>query len=504
MPSRAGIDAGQRETLTVSDPGLTRRWGEHRRLVRLALIPVFALSAACTTDAGPSAGAEPTAAEVPEIEAAGTSTATTAPDGSRARSAESSAVARVMPLARTGADVLVADDFALIDGLRVGLITNPVSVVDGTHLIDWLHDAPNVELGAIFAAEHGVRGAANAGELLDDSVDPGTGVPILSLYGQVRQPTEEMLEGLDAIVFDLQDVGTRYFTYTATMGLAMQSAAAAGITFVVLDRPNPLGGQLVEGFVRSPDLESFISQYPTPSVHGLTAGELALMIQGEGWLPGLENLDLRVVRAEGWQRNQRWNDTLQPWIAPSPGLQTVAAASNYPATVLFEATSLGYGAGTADAFQAVSAPWLDADALAAAMNARALPGVRFEAVTHTPRVIPMVSFNPHFEGEEIHGVRIVITDPERYRPTAVGVHLLEEVLKVEPPPIEPELDDDGEPIGEPVPRPVIDRPRVLDLLTGTSQVRTSLEQGVPAAEIVAAWDADVAAFVERSALYWLY
>ncbi len=408
------------------------------------------------------------------------------------------------PTVRLGVDVLIRSDFEPLQGLRVGLITNPVSTVDGVHLIDWLEATPNVELAAIFAAEHGIRGTLNGGELIDDDIDPATGIPIFSLYGDARQPTPEMLEGLDALVFDLQDVGTRYFTYTATMGLAMQSAAEAGIGFVVLDRPDPLGGELVEGFLRHDDQASFIAQYPVPSVHGLTAGELARMIKGQGWLPGLESLDLRVIAAQGWTRDQEWPDTGLGWIPPSPGLQTAAAALTYPATVLFEATSLSYGAGTEWAFQSVAAPWLDGNDLASKMNARGLSGVEFAAVSYVPRVIPNISFKPHYANEEIFGVRIIVTDQASFRPTAVGVHLLEEVLRIEPPPIEPELDEDDEPIGEPQPRVVINRPRVLDLLTGSTEVRASLELGIPAAEIVARWEAESAAFAERSLPYRLY
>ena len=196
---------------------------------------------------------------------------------------------------QTGAQTLVANDFDALAGQRVGLIVNHTARVDTAHLIDRIHRAPNVEIGALFGPEHGLRGTADAGEKVADGVDDRTGAPIYSLYGANRQPTAAQLEGLDALVFDIQDVGARFYTYISTMGLAMQAAAESDVPFIVLDRPNPLGGDYVSGFVREPEQESFVGQYPIPIAHGMTVGELARMIQGEAMLPGLESLDLRVV-----------------------------------------------------------------------------------------------------------------------------------------------------------------------------------------------------------------
>lgn len=388
------------------------------------------------------------------------------------------------PEVSLGVAELVRSGFAALDGRRVGLITNQVSVVDGQHLIDWMAEAPNVDLVRIFAAEHGVRGVAGAGEPIGDGVDDTTGTPILSLYGAARQPTPNMLEGIDTIVFDLQDVGTRYYTYTATMGLAMQAAATADISFVVLDRPNPLG-RIVEGDLRTDQQTSFISQYPTPSLHGLTAGELALMIVGEAWLPGLDDLDLSIVEMSGWDGSP-WPETGVRWIPPSPGLQTTPAGLTYPATVWFEATTLSYGAGTELAFQAVGAPWLDAEAIVADLETRDLPGVTFEVVELSPVDIPDVASDPRLEGETFPGVQIAITDAVSFEPSAVGVHLLEAIIASAPS------------------QTVIDRGAVFDLLAGTSDVRSQLLNGASAFDITAGW-ADVAAeFEARSFAYLLY
>lgn len=383
-----------------------------------------------------------------------------------------------------GVEQLVASGFALLEGARVGLITNQVSTIDGRHLIDLMAEADNVELVQIFAAEHGVRGIAGAGEPIGDGVDDATGIPIRSLYGSTRQPTSEMLNGIDTIVFDLQDVGTRYYTYTATMGLAMQAAAAADLRFVVLDRPNPLG-RIVEGDLRTDSQTSFISQYPVPSLHGLTAGELALMIVGEAWLPGLDDLELEIVAMSGWA-GESWAQLDEAWIPPSPGLQTVPSALTYPAIVWFEATTLSYGAGTPLAFQAVGAPWLDANAVVAQLVERSLPGVMFEVVELSPTVIVDVASDPRFEGATMPGVRIVVTDAVAFRPSAAGLHLLQAIADSAP--------------GQ----TVIDRGAVFDLLAGSGDVRQQLLAGTPVAEIVADWPDIAAEFEARSFAYLLY
>ena len=387
-----------------------------------------------------------------------------------------------------GVERLVASDFEPIDGQRVGLITNQVSMVDGRHLIDWMAEAQNVDLARIFAAEHGVRGDLDAGAQIDDEIDSNTGIPVVSLYGSIRQPTVEMLADLDVVVFDLQDVGTRYYTYTATMGLAMQTAARAGVSFLVLDRPNPLGGDLIEGFSRTDDQVSFISLYPVPAVHGLTAGELAIMIRDEEWLEGVGQIDLDVIKLVDWNRDEDWPATGLTWIAPSPGLQTAASAATYPATVLFEATTLSHGAGTRWPFQSVASPWIDGDELALEMNSRNLPGVEFVAVSFTPQLISDVAFDPAWLDTRIHGVRLVVTDSRLFRPTAAGVHLLEAVVQM------------GSAQGE----VVVDRPEVLDLLAGTEELRQALNEEIPASEIVTSWSSEVAEFAELSEPHRLY
>ncbi len=382
---------------------------------------------------------------------------------------------------RTGAARLAASGFESLDGMRVGLIANQTSTVDGVHLIDLLDEAPNVELVAIFAPEHGVRGTADAGELVDDEIDARTGAPILSLYGSTRQPTAEMYDNLDVVVFDLQSVGARYYTYISTMGLAMQTAAEVGIPFVVLDRPNPAGGERVSGFTRVDGAESFISQYPVPTLYGLTPGELAQLVVQQEWMPGVGDLELSVVRMEGWQREMTWADTGIDWIPPSPGLPFPVNAAAYPAFVQLEATSVSYGSGTFDVFTMVGAPWIDAEVLTADLAARSLPGVAFEPVSYVPEVIPNVSVRPRNEGELVHGTQLIITDAAAFDPVGIGVHIVEALLLHAPGRI-------------PEDEKVIDRPSAFDRLAGTPVLRQLLEAGVPAADIVASWTDEVETF----------
>ncbi len=390
------------------------------------------------------------------------------------------------PAVTTGARALVEEGFASLAGQRVGLVANPTSVVGDEHLIDLLDAAPDVELAAIFAPEHGLRGVGGAGELLDDEIDRRTGVTVFSLYGDTFRPTPEMLQGVDVLVYDLQDVGTRFYTYIATMGFAMEAAAEAGIPFVVLDRPVVSGGELTGGFVLVDEQRSFVGPYEIPAAYGMTAGELASMLIGEGWLDGAP--ELRIVPLAGWRRGMRWDETELRWVPPSPGLPTVESALAYPGTVFLEATTVSFGGGTEWPFSMAGATWVDGPALAAELGARGLPGVAFEAVEFTPRPIPGRTRSPRLEGEHLAGVRIVIDDERSFRPVETGIHLLDALHR------------QGLAVGE----EVIDRPEWLDLLAGTPRLRELLEAGTPADEIVASWGDELVAFDELRRPYLRY
>jgi uncharacterized protein YbbC (DUF1343 family) len=391
---------------------------------------------------------------------------------------------------RTGAEELAQTDFSELAGRRVGLVTNQSGLVNGQHLADLLHKAPNVSLVAIFAPEHGFRGAVEAGEPVRDGIDQKTGVPVHSLYGASKKPSQSMLANVDLLVFDIQDIGARFYTYISTMGLAMQAAAEAGIPFVVLDRPNPLGGTYVSGFVLQPKLQSFVGQYPIPIVHGLTVGELALMIKGERWLDGLESLDLRIVRMEGWSRAMRWPSTKLPWVATSPNIPTFMTALVYPGIGIVGETQLvNEGRGTAAPFTVFGAPWLDARRMAARLNALGLPGATFEATRYTPRAIAGAARNPRFRGKKIYGVRVIVTDVARYQPLEVGIHALSFLIK----------EARSKRIS-----PLFANLRMFYLISGTKRLHRMLLAGASGSAIIAAWKEEVARFNELRAPYLLY
>lgn len=300
----------------------------------------------------------------------------------------------------------------------MGLITNHTGRDgEGTATIDLLANHPNVDLVSLFSPEHGIRGAVEAGVKVDSSTDPETGLPIHSLYGQTRKPTSEMLEDVDVLVFDIQDIGTRYYTYLPSMTLAMEAAGEAGIPFVVLDRPNPLGGLILQGNILDPALSTFVGRYPMPMRHGLTAGEFAAMAAGEF---GVE-VDLTVVPMEGWTRGMDFEDTGLPWRAPSPNMPSVASALHYPGTCLFEGTNLSVGRGTDIAFQQIGAPWIDAEALALRLAALDIPDAVFVPTSFTPSE----PGDGKFGGEEVFGVRLVADGPA-YDPTEAALAVLVE------------------------------------------------------------------------------
>ncbi len=392
---------------------------------------------------------------------------------------------------RSGAEVLAATDFDAVDGARVGLIVNHTARVDTAHLIDRIDRAPNVEVGALFGPEHGLRGTAGAGETVKDGQDVRTGAPIYSLYGDTRRPTPDEMDGLDALVFDVQDVGARFYTYITTMGLAMQAAAEANLRFVVLDRPNPLGGSYVSGFTLTPEQKSFVGKYPIPIAHGLTVGELARFIKEENLLSGLQDLDLTIVSMKGWSRDMQWPDTGRDWIAPSPNLPTWTTALVYPGMCFFEGVRVSEGRGTDHPFLQIGLPWdrSAASAVVDTLQARSLPGVSVETTTVAPTSRPEAAPSPRFEGQTLPGFRVRVTDRRAVRPVELGIHALQASYQ------RAEAENDTG---------FVNRPEHLTRLAGTERLQTLLEKGASPDSIIAAWTNDVAAFRERRAPYLLY
>lgn len=382
------------------------------------------------------------------------------------------------PAVLPGLEVLLQDSLHLVRGRRVGLVTNHTGLApDGTHAIDRLRDHPEVDLVALYSPEHGIRGTAEAGEIVASGRDERSGLPTHSLYGDTRKPTPAMLEGIDVLLFDIQDIGTRYYTYVWTMALAQEAAGEAGIPFVVLDRPNAIGGAQVQGNVLEPAFATFVGLYPVPMRHGLTPGELALLLRDAY---GVE-AEVHVAPLRGWRRAMLFPETGLPWVAPSPNMPSVESALHYPGTCLFEGTNLSVGRGTENAFQWIGAPWLDGEALAARLEALDLPGVRFEAVRFTPRA----PGDGKYDGETVSGVRFVATDPDVYDPPVAAVAALLEARRLA-----------GDRWRW--------RPEHFDRLAGNDRLRPLIDEGRPLDEIVAPWRDQIAAFRGLSEPHLLY
>lgn len=332
---------------------------------------------------------------------------------------------------KTGGEQLISNHLTELEGKRIGLVMNPTAVVNGVHMLDTL-SALNVEIGALFAPEHGFRGEAGAGEKIEDGVDQQTGLPVYSLYGSTRKPTPEMLEGIDLLLFDMQDVGARFYTYHATMGQVIEAAADAGIPIWILDRPNPLGGDYVSGWIREDEFTSFVGPYPIPVAHGMTLGELAQMMVGEEWLETEKEPEVKVIRMSGWKRSMLWPETDLPWIAPSPNLPTFEHAYVYLGTCLIEGTSLSEGRGTENPFLTIGSPGTDLSENDFERLNNQITGGRVEPIEFTPAAIPGVASNPKHEGRQSYGVRIFVDDYDLYDPFQNGLILLAELMDKTP------------------------------------------------------------------------
>ena len=382
---------------------------------------------------------------------------------------------------RSGIEVLLSDSLHLVQGKNVGLLTNHTGIYwtsDGIvgSTIDALYEANNVDLVALYAPEHGIRGQEQAGAAIDSGRDERTGVPIHSLYGEVRKPTPAMLEGVDVLLFDMQDIGARYYTYVSTMALAMEAAGEQDIPFIVLDRPNPVRGDVVQGNLLKPGYETFVGMYPVPMRHGMTAGELAQLYVGEF---GLE-VDLHVVPLDGWTRDMTFDQTQLPWVPPSPNMPSLESALAYPGTCLFEGTPISVGRGTDRAFQWVGAPWLDGVQLAESLNGYGINGVRFESTTFTPRN----AGDRKFEGQEVSGV-LLIPESTDYDASKAAVAMLLETYS---------MSGDNWLWAE----------AHFDRLAGTDSLRLSIEAGADFTELISAWESETQAFEQLRDPYLIY
>lgn len=378
-------------------------------------------------------------------------------------------------LTLTGLDILERDGFKQLEGKRVGLITNHTSLdLNGVNAVDAFHKAGNFKLAAIFSPEHGFRGTEEGGVYIASSSDPVTGVPVYSLYGKNKQrPTPEMLKDLDILVFDIQDIGARFYTYLTTMGYAMEEAAKAGLPFMVLDRPNPIGG-LVEGPVLEPGISFFTAYFPVPARHGFTAGEMALFHKANLNLA----LDLTVVPLENWNRDLFFDQTGVVWTNPSPNIRNVNAEVLYPGLGCFEASNISVGRGTDRPFLWFGAPWLKAGKIAKGLSKAGLKGVKFSALKLTPD-------KDVFEGKLCEGINIEVTDKAAVRALDIFVHAVYLLRKY-----------NGEEFRL--------KPEEIRKMTGSSALHNMLEAGAKPAEILAAFERDNAGFRAGAAKFLLY
>jgi uncharacterized protein YbbC (DUF1343 family) len=330
----------------------------------------------------------------------------------------------------TGLDIVIAGHFSEFQGKRVGIITNHTGIdSERRHIADLFHEAEGVKLAALFGPEHGIRGDAPAGAKIATRTDPKTGVPAYSLYGEINKPTAEMLKDIDALIYDIQEVGARFYTYISTMALAMEAAAEAKIPFYVLDRPNPIGG-LVEGPMLDPAHSSFVGLHPIALRHGMTVGELAQMFNGEGWLttgpkeaPQTIKADLHVVQMQGWRHDMLFDETGLLWLSPSPNITSLTTALVYPGTCLIEATNLSEGRGTNLPFEKLGAPWLDSQKLIDKLQDR-VPDIYLRPIDFIPMDIPGKAMNPKFKGTGCRGLQLDVTAPRSLRAVTFGIHLL--------------------------------------------------------------------------------
>lgn len=387
---------------------------------------------------------------------------------------------------KTGIEVLKSQNFRYLEGKRVGLITNPTGVDNELRsTIDILHEAPNVNLVALYGPEHGVRGDVHAGDHVSDQRDPATGLPVYSLYGKTRKATPEMLKDVDVLVYDIQDIGCRSFTYISTLGLAMEAAAENGKELIVLDRPNPLGGLKVEGNLTEDDCISFVSQFKIPYVYGLTCGELALMLNGERMLTGGVQCNLTVIKMKGWKRRMDYTATGLQWIPSSPHIPHPHSAFFYPVSgILGELGYMSIGVGYTIPFQMFAAPWAEADKLADALNALHVPGVIFRPIYLKP-------FYSVGQGQQLQGVQVHITDYAHAPLSPLQFLVMQEVARLWPDRAVFDHADKG-------------RFAMFDKVCGSRQIRERFTKTNRWEDIRPYWEKDVESFRRLSKKYYLY
>ena len=379
---------------------------------------------------------------------------------------------------RTGLDN-ISESEDLFKGKRVGIICNHTSYnSQGRYIVEVFRGLPEVRVVALFGPEHGLRGTAEDGVEVDSATDPASSLPIHSLYGKTNKPTPAMLADVDILVFDIQDVGARFYTYLYTMSLSMEAAAEAGKRFVVLDRPNPINGAQIEGPILEPAFATFVGLYPIPVRYGMTVGEFARMVNSEGWLANGVKADLTVVPVTGWTRRMWHDQTGLSFIKPSPNMPDLETATIYPGLCLFEGTNVSEGRGTSMPFRQFGAPWLNAKKLCDTLNALHLSGITFATTTFTPTFSKC-------KDQLCQGIKLAVTDRDKLEPFWTGVQIINAVYRLHGDKFEW-------------------RASHFDRLCGTDTIRKAIVAGAPLEDLKTRWQADCKAFQPTRAKYLLY
>jgi len=387
---------------------------------------------------------------------------------------------------QTGLDVLIESDFRIIENKNIGIICNHTSCdKDGNHIVDLIFNHQKCNVKAIFAPEHGFRGNKSAGVKINTNIDSTTGSPVYSLYGKIKKPTKEMLKNIDVLLYDIQDIGARFYTYISTMTMAMKAAAENRIPIIILDRPNPIRGDIVQGGIRQFGYESFVGMHPTPIRYGMTCGELANYINDE--ILHQENLscDLHIVKLQNWNRSLWYDEIEIPWIAPSPNMTNIETAIVYPGFCMFEGTNISEGRGTTEPFLRFGAPWIDSNLLLEKIQKLNLKGVKFSKSDFTPISIPGRAVKPKYQNQKCGGIKIRITDRNTFNSIKSFVYIIEIIYSMYPK--EFKWND-----------------RWIDLLSGSNQLRNTINGGSSIKKLLDQWEKESNSFGKVSKQYYLY
>lgn len=386
----------------------------------------------------------------------------------------------------TGADILLSDSLDLVTNKNVGIVTNHTGLLsNGTHIVDTLNSLNQVNVVVLFGPEHGIRGDAPDGHSISDGKDSKTGIQVYSLYGKTKKPTKEMLKNVDILVFDIQDIGARFYTYISTMFFAMQAAVENNIPILILDRPNPINGIRVEGPIIQEGFKSFVGIANIPIMHGMTIGELALFFNEENLLNENLKADLKIIKMQNWTRNMYFDETGLTWVNPSPNMTSLETALLYPGLCLIEGTNISEGRGTPTPFLNIGAPFINSDSLISKLNSYKLEGISYSKINFTPVEIPNMASKPKFEKENCNGIYFTITDRQKLNSLQLGLVLIYSIMKLNP-------------------NDFSFRESSIDRLYGSSNLRTMLTKGFSPNEIMNTWKQDLEKFNQIRKKYLIY